>query len=224
MAPKRKQSDAAAAAAQKKPKPSSSSTSTESAKSLHETEYLKMLEVKKTALLGYATMSFADLKDMGKGLPVEIQKFNPREVTPARINALIVATGGDPANPSKPHTRLNRLSPEHAMFMLVKPRYIDPSSLRKDPFASDFLHVRWTSLVKDPKPTDVASLVNGNTRRELCLRLGQDAIAHFKTLRKSAGASEEEQKVAISNIRVATSWIVAFFDQGSSSSLVGCRN
>jgi hypothetical protein len=210
MPSKRKQSDADVGAQKK-------SRTNNELESLHETEYLKMLEVKKTALLGYATMSFADLKDMGKGLKVEIQKFNPREVTPARLDALIVATGGDPKDSSKLYNRLNRRSPEHAIFMMVKPKYLDLSSLRKDPFASEFLQVSWTSEARDPKTSDVASLLNGNTRRELCLRLGKDAITHYKSLKKS-DVSEERRADAITDIRNATTWIVAFFDQGLSVS------
>jgi hypothetical protein len=193
-----------------------------------------MLEVKKSALLGYAIMSFADLNDMGRGLQVELKKFNPRVATQAQINALKVAVGVDPNDPTKKPTCLNRFSPDHAMFMLVKPKYIDASSLRKDPFSSEFHQVRWASEARDPKTSDVAYLVNGNTRRELCVNLGADALSQLNAIKakieNSKGISAQdfqkltkERAEAATLVRFNTSWIVAFFDQGEQASWLGRR-
>lgn len=189
---------------------------------LHETEFLKMLEVKKTALLGYAIMSFATLNDLGRGLNIELQKFNPRVATPAQINALRTAIGGDPNDPTKEPICLNRFSPEHAMFLLVKRQYIDLTSLSKDPFSSEFQQVRWKTEARNSSTTDVAYLINGNTRRELCLGLGGDAIAKLdvikEKLQKSKGAEYQQllkERLDITiEVRMKTSWIVAFYDHG----------
>jgi len=152
-----------------------------------------MLEVKKTALLGYAIMSFADLSDMNKGPTVELKKFNPREVTATQINALKATVGADPNDPTK-YTCLNRFSPDNAIFMLVKSSHINPSSLCKDPFSSEFNQVHWMKEAKTPG--EVASLINGNTQRELCAHMDKDAIHEYEVVRskyhKSAGAAREE--------------------------------
>jgi len=180
-----------------------------------------MLDIKKSALLGYAIMSFADLSDMGRGPAVELNKLNAREVTATRISALKAAVGADPNDATKPYTRLNRFSPDNAMFMLVKASLVDPSSLCKDPFSSEFNQVRWT---KDAKALGaVASLINGNTRRELCSHMGKQSISEYEAVQtqyqKSSGAAREElQKERIrvaTKVRVDTSWIVAFFDKGA---------
>lgn len=221
MPPKRKPATTESEPSKKKSK-GDTNTLLPAVEDLQETEYLKMLDVKKSALLGYATMAFADKKDMGKGLTVETRKFNPRAVTNHQLNALTVAVGGDPNNHSKPCSLLNRYSPEHAMFMLIKPQYINLSSLCKDPFGSKFSRVQWAPEAKDAK--DVASLINGNTRRHLCVQMGRDSISEFdsvrlKLLKTKAGGEEHqsllnEQHEALIKIRTTTSWLVAFFDQG----------
>jgi hypothetical protein len=186
-----------------------------------------MLEVKKAALLGYGIMSFADLNDMGRGLQVEVKKFNPRVATPAQINALRTAVGGDSNDLTKELTRLNRFSPDHAMFMLVKRKYIDLASLVKDPFSDEFFQVRWTPEARDSTKTDYAHLINGNTRRELCISLGTDAMNKLEAVKtkitdcKDTGREEyhqllQERTEAATEVRIKTSWIVAFFDQGQS--------
>lgn len=235
MAPKRKSSTETLSNAKKKskaptaplefecdPEPSNDPSSIRDAP--QDTDFHKMLEVKKSALLGFAIMSFVDLKDMGKGLSVEIQKFNPRTATPTQIDTLIVAMGGDPNDLTKEFSQLNRFSPENAMFMLVKSKYLELDTLRKDPFSNEFRQVRWSPLAKEPTTTDVAYLINGNTRREVCVRLGQKPIEDYKTLRakfKHGKYPDHDQKkmekqctLAAYNIRASTSWIVAFFDQG----------
>lgn len=191
---------------------------------LHETEYLKMLEVKKSAFLGHGIMSFADLNDMGRGLPLELKRFNPRTATAAEINQLRTAVGGDPSDPTKELVCLNRFSPDHAMFMLIKRRYIDVDSLRRDPFSSEFPQVRWISDARDPNTKDVAHLVNGNTRRELCLSMGVAAISKLNEIKSKIAASKgsspdhhqllKDRSEAAKEVRMQTSWIVAFFNQG----------
>lgn len=168
-----------------------------------------MLDVKRSALLGYAIMSFADSNDLGRGLQLELRKFNPRVASQAQINALILAVGGDPADLKKEPTCLNRFSPDHAMYLMVKRQYIDLDSLCKDPFSSTFNQVRWKSEARHPDVKDVAYLVNGNTRRHLCLSLGTHAIDALKSV-KGEG---KERAEAIKQVRIQTSWIVAFYDQ-----------
>lgn len=194
---------------------------------LHETEYLKMLDVKKSAFLGYGIMSFADQNDMGRGLPLELKKFNPRTPTAAQINLLRTAVGGDPNDLTKELVCLNRFSPDHAMFMLIKPRYIDIESLHRDPFSSEFLQVRWSACARDPNTKDVAHLVNGNTRRELCLSLGAAAMSKLDDVKSKIVASKgsgpeyhqllKERSELLTEVRIKTSWIVAFYDQGEAS-------
>ena len=183
-----------------------------------------MLEVKKAALLGYGIMSFADLNDMGRGLEIELKNFNCRTPTTAQINALIAAVGGDPKDLSKEPKHLNRFSPDHAMFMVLKPAYLDITTLCKDPFSPEFQQVRWKGEARSSTTADLAYLVNGNTRRELCLRFGEDAISKLNAIKKKITDSKEndaayqqlikQRAEAMVQVRRKTSWIVAFFDQG----------
>ena len=108
------------------------------------------------------------------------------------------------------------------MFLLVKREYVDLTSLCKDPFSSEFQQVRWKGEARSSSTADVAYLINGNTRRELCLGLGADAIAKLNAVKEkllTSKGSEYQQLLKerldlTVDVRMKTSWIVAFYDQG----------
>lgn len=191
-----------------------------------------MLKDKNAAFLGYCRMSFAEGVEFAQTPKLEVQKLNPREISSTSFNQLKKAVGAD--DTAKPFSALARFAPQHAMFLVLPGRFVKPSALEKNMFATDFPTIAWTDAALLPESK--VTLANGNHRRMLCLSFARGALDELKKIQgdieKMTGVQGTTLKLnALYDKRAsltkkaqdAACWLVAVYDQGKHCCMKLCR-
>jgi hypothetical protein len=178
------------------------------------------------AFSGFAKMSFGDNTDLHRGPKFTAYSINNRQPSKKRRDQFVTALGGDPSDPEKPLTNLNRFAPEHAITILVPKKYVDVSSLVSNPLdpaqLAQLQHVKFVGI-KDA-PNAVGEIANGSGRIDFIRNfLAFSLVSEYQRVEKailSQPSTVNMEKLIqrrtdiIERASEPTEWGIALYDKG----------